>query len=65
MHLATLPKDPEKSIVKKAEVTRLLRVSLDTVSKVDRTVDRQKRVQFLGRETTADAVFLRILVSCQ
>jgi uncharacterized damage-inducible protein DinB len=60
--LSRLPKDPEKSIVKKAEVIRLLRVSLDTVGKAYGVVDRHKRVQFFGRETTADAVFLRILI---
>jgi uncharacterized damage-inducible protein DinB len=60
--LATLPKDPEKSITKKADVIKLLRTSLDAVSKSYQSVDRQKRVQFFGKPTSSEHVFLRILL---
>jgi uncharacterized damage-inducible protein DinB len=60
--VSKLPKDAETSITKKAEVTQWLRTSLDAVSKAYQTADRQKKVQFFGKEATADGVFLRILV---
>jgi uncharacterized damage-inducible protein DinB len=60
--LTTLPKDPEKSITAKAEVIQWLRNSLEAVSKGYQSADRQKKVQFFGRDALADGVFLRILV---
>jgi DinB superfamily len=60
--LSKLPKDPEKSISAKAEVIKFLRDSLDTVRTSYPTADRAKKVQFFGRDATADGVFLRILV---
>jgi uncharacterized damage-inducible protein DinB len=61
--LATaVPKDPEKTITKKADVIQWLRNSLDAVSKGYQSADRQKKVQFFGRDAVADGVFLRILV---
>jgi uncharacterized damage-inducible protein DinB len=60
--LAKLPKAPEKSVTAKAEVIQWLKNSLDTVSKAYQSADRQKKVQFFGKEATADGVFLRILL---
>ncbi|MGH9163219.1 MAG: DinB family protein [Vicinamibacteraceae bacterium] len=60
--LSQLPKDPEKSITDKAQVLKWLEVSFDAVRKGYQSADRQKKVEFLGRETTSDDVFLRILV---
>jgi len=59
---AKLPKDPEKSVTAKADVIEWLERSQDAVRAASRAADRRKKVQFFGRETTADAVFLRILV---
>lgn len=59
---ATLPKDPEKTIVNKADVIQYLKRSLDAVQKAYESADRQKKVKLLGREVTVDGVFLRILV---
>ena len=60
--MATLPKDPEKTIIKKAEVIQWLRNSLDAVTKAYPSADRQKKVQIFKRDAVADGVFLRILV---
>jgi uncharacterized damage-inducible protein DinB len=60
--LATIPKDPEKTIIAKADVIKWLRESLDAVSKGYQSADRQKKVQIFGRDAVADGVFLRILV---
>jgi hypothetical protein len=60
--LSKLPKDPEKAITAKADVVKWLRESLDAVSKGYQSADRQQKVQLFKRETTADGVFLRILV---
>jgi uncharacterized damage-inducible protein DinB len=57
-----LPKAPEKSITAKADVIKMLRESLDAVSKGYQSTDRQQKVKLFQRETTADGVFLRILV---
>jgi uncharacterized damage-inducible protein DinB len=59
--LASLPKDPEKSVTAKADVIKWLKQSLELVKTSYETADRQKKVQFFNRETTADGVFLRIL----
>jgi uncharacterized damage-inducible protein DinB len=57
-----LPKDPEKSISSKADVIRWLRESLDAVSEGFQSTDRQQKVKLFGKETTAEGVFLRILL---
>ena len=59
---AKLPKDPEKSVTAKADVIRWLRASQDAVKSAYQTADRQKHVQFFGKDALADGVFLRILV---
>ena len=60
--LAKLPKDFEKSVTGKADVVRWLRTSLDAVKNAYQTADRQKKVQLFGKDTTAEGVFLRILL---
>jgi uncharacterized damage-inducible protein DinB len=60
--LAKLPKDPEKSVTAKADVIQWLRTSQDAVKSAYQTADRQKHVQFFGKDAVADGVFLRILV---
>lgn len=60
--LSKVPKDPEKSITDKAEVLEWLQASFDAVRQGYQSADRKKKVQFLGRDTTSDDVFLRILV---
>lgn len=60
--MATVPKDPEKSITAKADVITWMRNSFDAVRKGYEATDRQQKVQFFGKEATADGVFLRILV---
>jgi uncharacterized damage-inducible protein DinB len=57
-----LPPNPETSIKEKADVLTWLKNSQDAVREGYARADRQKKVKFLGRETTADFVFLRILV---
>lgn len=60
--LATLGKEPEKSITGKAEVTKFVKDSLDAVGAAYPTADKQKAVKLFGNDTTVDSVFLRILV---
>ena len=62
VELAKVPKDPEKTITSKVDVIGWLRTSLDVVSAAYRTADKQKKVQFFGKEAIADGVFLRILI---
>jgi hypothetical protein len=57
-----LPKAPEKSITAKADVITMLRDSLDAVSKGYQAADRQQKVKLFQKETTAEGVFLRILL---
>jgi uncharacterized damage-inducible protein DinB len=57
-----MPNDPEKSVTKKADVIQWLGSSLDAVRKGYEGADRQKKVQFFGKETTSEQVFLRILI---
>jgi uncharacterized damage-inducible protein DinB len=59
---STLPKGAETSVTAKADVIRWLRASLDAVSKGYQASDRQQKVKLFGKETTADGVFLRILL---
>jgi uncharacterized damage-inducible protein DinB len=60
--LSKLPKDPEKSIAAKADVVKFLKTSFDAVRESYPKADRQKKVQFFGKEVTADGVFLRLLI---
>ena len=60
IELSKLPK--EAAVTSKPEVIKWLRDSLDAVSKAYATADRQKKVQLFGKDTTADGVFLRILI---
>ncbi len=57
-----IPPDLEKKVIAKPEVIRWLKNSLQAVRGEYPKTDRTKTVRFLGRETTSDAVFLRILV---
>jgi uncharacterized damage-inducible protein DinB len=54
--------DPEKTVTSKADVIALLRWSQDMVRAAYPTADRTKKVTFFGSETTADGIFVRILV---
>jgi len=60
--LATLGKEPEKSLTGKAEVIKFLQGSLDAVRAAYPTADKQKPAKFFGTDTTVDAVLLRLLV---
>jgi uncharacterized damage-inducible protein DinB len=57
-----IPPDLEKKVTAKADVVRWLRKSLDAVRQAYPTTDRSKTVRFLNKDTSSDAVFLRILV---
>ncbi len=57
--LEKLPKDPEKSVSAKADVIAWLRTSQEAVQKAYQSADRQKHVQFFGKDAIADGVFLR------
>ena len=59
---ATIPATPETAITKKADVIAWLKKSFEAVRAGYESVDRQTKVKLFGRETTADGVFLRILV---
>lgn len=52
----------ETGVTAKAEVIQWLTRSLEAVRKGYEAADRQKKVQFFGKETTSDQVFLRILL---
>lgn len=54
--------DLEQKVTAKAEVIRWLRDSLETVRQSYPKADLDQKVQFLGQDTTAASVFLRILV---
>ena len=60
--LATLGKEPEKSITGKAEVMKFVKDSFDAVRTAYAAADKQKAVKLFGNDTTVDSVFLRILV---
>jgi uncharacterized damage-inducible protein DinB len=59
---AKLGKDPEKSVTAKADVVKFLRDSLDAVAKAYPFSDKQKKLQFFGKDSTADQVYLRLLL---
>lgn len=54
--------DLEKKVTAKADVLFWLDRSAKAVKQVYPAVDRSKKIKFLGKDTTSDAVFLRILV---
>jgi uncharacterized damage-inducible protein DinB len=60
--LATLGKNPERSITDKAGVIKFLKDSVDAVRTGYQTSDRQKKVQLFKKDVTAGDVFLRLLV---
>ena len=60
--LATLGKDPEKSITDKAGVMKFLKASVDAIRASYPTADRQKKVQLFKKDVTVDSVYLRMLV---
>lgn len=60
--VASLGKEPEKSVADKAAVIKFLRESFDAVRTEYQKADRGKKVQFFKKDVTADEVFLRILV---
>ena len=59
---AKLPANFEESVTEKSEVIRWLKDSQEAVRAAYPKADRQKQVKFFGQSTTADAVFLRLLV---
>jgi len=54
--------DLEKKITAKPEVIRWLERSFAAVRSGYPATDRTRKVKFLGKDTTSDAVFLRLLV---
>jgi uncharacterized damage-inducible protein DinB len=60
--LGKLPRNPEKTVTDKAEVIRWLKTSFDAVTEAYPAADKTKQLKFFGKDTTADGVFLRILV---
>src|SRR5436190_20931888 len=60
--ISMLSNESEKNINKKAEVTSWLEKAAVEVRLQYSSMDRAKRVKFLGKDTTVDNVFLRILV---
>lgn len=52
----------EKKITAKADVIRWLKESLETVRHSYPKADLKQKVQFFGKDTTSESVFLRILV---
>ena len=62
LDLATLGKEPEKSLTSKADVTKFLKDSFDAVRASYQTADKQKAVTFFGKDTTVDSILLRLLV---
>ncbi len=60
--LSKLKPDTEKTVTAKAEVIRWLKDSQDLVRASYPKADFQKKVKFLGKDTTVDAVYLRCVV---
>jgi uncharacterized damage-inducible protein DinB len=60
--LATLGKEPEKSLTAKADVIKFVKDSFDAVRAAYPKADKQKAVNFFGSDTTVDGVLLRLLV---
>ena len=59
---AKLPAGFEETVTAKAEILQWLKNSQDAVRAAYPKADLQKQVTFFGRQTTASAVFLRLLV---
>jgi len=57
-----IPPDLEKNATSRPEVIRWLKNSLDAVRAAYPATGRAQTVRFFGKDTTSDAVFLRILV---
>jgi len=55
-------KDMPKSFSSKAEIAKLLKDSEDAVRAAYPKADMKKAVKFLGKDTTVEGVFLRLLV---
>lgn len=62
VELAGLKGNPEKTITKKDDVLKWLKGSLEAVRQTYAKADRTKTVKFFDKDTSADNVFLRILV---
>jgi len=60
--LGKVTPDTEKKVTDKAEVIRWLKNSQDLVRENYPKADLQKKVKFLGKDTTVEAVYLRCLV---
>lgn len=54
--------DLERKVISKPEVIKWLKNSFDAVRGSYPTTDRRKTVKFFGKESTSEAVFLRLLV---
>jgi uncharacterized damage-inducible protein DinB len=57
-----IPADFEKKLTAKADVLRRLKASFDAVRSEYPRTDKTAKRKFLGRDSTSDAVFLRLLV---
>ena len=57
-----IPPDFEKKVKAKADVIRWLKNSFEVVRQAYPVTDRAKTVSFLGKHTTSEGVFLRLLV---
>lgn len=60
--LSKVTPETEKKVTEKAEVIRWLKDSQDLVRASYPKADLQKKVKFLGKDTTVEAVYLRCLV---
>ncbi|HLJ51312.1 MAG TPA: DinB family protein [Bryobacteraceae bacterium] len=59
---AKLKPDTEKGVTAKADVIQWLKDSQEFVRSNYANLDKQKKVKFFGKDTTADGILLRILV---
>ena len=53
--------DTESTVIAKADVIKWLKGSQDAIRKAYPTADRQKKLKFWGKDTSAENVFIRIL----
>ena len=60
--LARMKPDTEKAVTAKADVMQWLKDSQELVRTTYAKVEREKKVKFLGHDTNADGVMLRLLV---
>jgi hypothetical protein len=61
--MSNVPADFEKRLTSKEEVLKWLKQSADTVRSNYPKADRQKKARFHNQDTTADGVFLRLIVT--